>query len=195
MEGFLKESVVIDTERIQELAREMNLQSHDIPQHSIGPVRTTWVDGWAESTNFFAETSYSFANAFSVTFQGLNPFDNQVTTLTGQSRNGIDNSEYGVATAMALMPAAKGTQLAIKYSKHLKYLRIMYKPLTKSKTGNAMWQIGVRNINSKYALRLERHSFNTRKGVPIFTSHINHGFNMGAKNIFLNPIKKGKIKL
>jgi hypothetical protein len=45
-------------------------------------------DNWESSSNIFASATYSLTNAFSVTIQSLNPFDNQITNLTGEDFGG-----------------------------------------------------------------------------------------------------------
>ena len=75
------------------------------------------MDKWEESTNIFAQTTYSIANSFSIVFQSLNPFDNQVTTLSGEGLNGTDRSEYGADVATTLIPVsvAKGLRYGLNF--------------------------------------------------------------------------------
>src|SRR5690606_30247445 len=79
----------------------------DPPWGSITQKESTWVDAWAESTNIFAQATYGIANSFSVVGQSLNPFDNQVTALTGEGVHG-DRSYYGGDVASSLLPIGAG---------------------------------------------------------------------------------------
>ena len=75
---------------------------------------TTLMDKWESSTNIFAQASYSTVNSFLIVVQSLNPFDNQVTTLTGEGLNGTDRSAHGANVAATLLPVGGATGL--KYS-------------------------------------------------------------------------------
>ena len=72
----------------------------------------TGMDSWAESSNIFTQGFYSIANSISIVGQSLNPFDSQITTLTGQDRTGMDNSRYGVEVATTLLPVGS-TKIAM----------------------------------------------------------------------------------
>ncbi|WP_101447373.1 RHS repeat-associated core domain-containing protein [Aquimarina sp. MAR_2010_214] len=96
----------------------------------------------------------------------------------------------------AAVGAVKGAMSLGRFSKHLKTTyQVITKGVRRAKTGDIMFSVGVRNRVTNYMIRLERGSFNTRKGVPIFTTHINYGLGGGKKHLFLNRIKKAKIKL
>ncbi len=64
----------------------------------------TWLDNWAESDNLLAKISYETINSFYIVGQSLNPFDNQIDSLTGENLNNVDRSEYGVNVALMLVP-------------------------------------------------------------------------------------------
>lgn len=99
------------------------------PYHGeIRAKETNWVDNWAESDNILAQASYSTVNSFSIVGQSLNPFDNQVTALTGEYVGHTDRSAHAVEVAATLIPVGKvkvaaktGTSLVktgAQWSKH-----------------------------------------------------------------------------
>lgn len=67
----------------------------------------TTADRW-ENGNIAQQTIYGTLNSLSVVGQSLNPFDDEVTTLSGEGLNGTDRSEYGAMAAATLMPIQGG---------------------------------------------------------------------------------------
>lgn len=69
----------------------------------ISTYENTMADNWAEG-NMVKKTIYETVNSFSIVFQSMNPFDDNVTTLRGENLNGTDRSEHGANVAATLMP-------------------------------------------------------------------------------------------
>jgi hypothetical protein len=86
------------------LAKKGAFPQVDAAQHSMQAYQVTAMDQWAESSNIIASTTYDIANSFYVVSQAMSPFVHQTTTLTGQVRNGMDNTDYGVTVAMTIAP-------------------------------------------------------------------------------------------
>lgn len=74
-----------------------------------------WRDNWSESNNIFAKLSYGFVNDFYVTFQTLNPFDDQLTNFngTGVVKGSNTHLENGVNALTTFIPSAKISEAAI----------------------------------------------------------------------------------
>lgn len=51
-------------------------------------------DDWAEG-NFAQRAIYERANSFSIVGQSMNPFNNQVTSLSGYGLRGTDRPDHG----------------------------------------------------------------------------------------------------
>jgi len=142
----------------------------------------TWIDDWEQSGNIFAQVSYSTANAFSIVGQSLNPFDNQVTTLTGSNRTGMDNSYYGGETAASLLPV--GGAVGIKYTTQA-LVKAVSQPFTK-KTIFRLFKGKFRLENGAEAIPK---SIQKANGIKLTTPvQKPFHFNVFGKDIPLNPL-------
>lgn len=148
-----------------------------------------WVDDWSETSNIFGQMSYSFFNDSSIFLQSMNPFDTRVTHLNGKGVVGSEGVDHGVFGMMNVIPISGAIQ-ATKFTLGSK----LYTSSSRSTSGELMFRFRLINFKSNYHFSLERHSFNTNFGTPLFTTHINYGLG-GRWHYFLNPFKKGKVKL
>ena len=61
------------------------------PWGNISQYKPTIFDRWSEG-NILEQTIYETLNSFSIAAQGLNPFDNQITSLTGEDLTDQDQT-------------------------------------------------------------------------------------------------------
>ncbi|WP_298955485.1 RHS repeat-associated core domain-containing protein [uncultured Nonlabens sp.] len=70
----------------------------------------TWADDWENSGTFLGDLTYGIANDLNVMGQAFNPFDNEITSLSGRGLNDAEITEHGLMGLANFMPAAKGVQ-------------------------------------------------------------------------------------
>ncbi|WP_111684210.1 DUF6443 domain-containing protein [Winogradskyella tangerina] len=149
----------------------------------------TWVDDWSQSSNIFAQMSYGFANDTSIFLQSMNPFDMRITHLNGYGVTGNEKLDHGIFGMMNVVPISASIKATIFISES-KFVMSS----SRSVTDDLMFRFRLINTKTKYHFSLERHSFNTNYGKPIFTTHLNYGLE-GKLHYFFNPFKKPRIKL